>query len=135
MQHHQIEGTAADAQEARQAAQGDADQGADALAVCGPGPDPFFIHRVQQRSQHQEQQQDRLGRAKQPLISRGGFQGFEGEVSDQPAQCRVPFKGVIGPNVHEELENKALILTPDLASQGWEMVLKPYECKIFTFSI
>lgn len=55
--------------------------------------------------------------------------------SDSPAQCRVPFKGVIGKTVREEIEQKELTLTPELASQGWEMVLKPYECKIFTFAI
>lgn len=55
--------------------------------------------------------------------------------SDQPAQCRVPFKNVSGDKVREELEEKELTLTPELRAQGWEMVLKPFECKIFTFNV
>lgn len=55
--------------------------------------------------------------------------------SDSPAQCRVPFKGVVSKTVREELEQKELTLTPELKSQGWEMVLKPYACKIFTYEI
>ena len=55
--------------------------------------------------------------------------------SNAPAQCRVPFKGVVGKTVREEMEQKELTLTPELKAQGWEMVLKPYECKIFTYEI
>lgn len=55
--------------------------------------------------------------------------------SDFPSQCRVPFKGIIDLKVREEIEGKEITLTRELASQGMEMVLKPYECKIFTFSI
>ncbi len=55
--------------------------------------------------------------------------------ADQPAQCRVHFKGINGNQVREELEDKELTLTPELAAQGWELVLKPYECKVFTFGI
>ena len=55
--------------------------------------------------------------------------------SDQPAQCRVTFKNVSGDKVHEELEEKELKLTSELRAQGWELVLKPFECKLFTFSI
>lgn len=55
--------------------------------------------------------------------------------SQSPAQCRVLFKGLADFTVREELEGKTLTLSPELAAQGMEMVLKPYECKIFTFSI
>ncbi len=55
--------------------------------------------------------------------------------SENPSQCRVPFKGITELKVREELEGKEVTLTPELASQGMELVLKPYECKIFTFSI
>lgn len=55
--------------------------------------------------------------------------------SSEPAQCRVTFKGVSGDKVREELEEKELTLTPELRAQGWELVLKPFECKLFTFSV
>ena len=55
--------------------------------------------------------------------------------SAEPAQCRVPFKGISQYQVREELEGKEITLSPELASQGMELVLKPYECKIFTFTI
>ena len=55
--------------------------------------------------------------------------------SDAPAQCRVPFKGVSTYKVREEIEGKDFTLSPELATQGVELVLRPYECKIFTFSI
>ncbi len=55
--------------------------------------------------------------------------------SDAPSQCRVPFKGIAGDTVREEMEGKEIHLTPELAANGVELVLKPYECKIFTFSI
>ena len=55
--------------------------------------------------------------------------------SADPAQCRVPFKGISQYQVREELEGKEFTLNPELAAQGVELVLKPYECKIFTFSI
>ena len=55
--------------------------------------------------------------------------------SEAPAQCRVPFKGLANFKVREEIEGKELTLSPELATQGMEMVLKPYECKIFTFTI
>ena len=55
--------------------------------------------------------------------------------SQDPAQCRVPFKGIADYTVREEIEGKEVKLTPELATQGMELVLKPYECKVFTFSI
>ena len=55
--------------------------------------------------------------------------------SADPAQCRVPFKGIADYTVREEIEGKEIKLSPELAAQGVELVLKPYECKIFTFSI
>ena len=55
--------------------------------------------------------------------------------SNNPAQCRVTFKNVSGDKAREELEEKELTLTPELRAQGWELVLKPFECKVFTFSI
>ncbi len=55
--------------------------------------------------------------------------------SDQPSQCRVPFKGIADFTVREEMEGKKFNLPPELATQGMELVLRPYECKIFTFSI
>ena len=55
--------------------------------------------------------------------------------SNNPAQCRVTFKNVSGDKACEELEEKELTLTPELRAQGWELVLKPFECKVFTFSI
>ncbi len=55
--------------------------------------------------------------------------------SADPAQCRVPFKGIADMRVREEMEGKDFTLTPELAAQGMELVLKPYESKIFTFSI
>ena len=55
--------------------------------------------------------------------------------SENPAQCRVPFKGITNFTVREEMEGKEIALSPELAAQGVELVLKPYECKIFTFSI
>ena len=55
--------------------------------------------------------------------------------SGEPAQCRVPFKGIADYKVREEMEGKEINLSPELAAQGMELVLKPYECKIFTFSI
>ena len=55
--------------------------------------------------------------------------------SEAPAQCRVPFKGLADLKVREELEGREVTLTPELAAQGMELVLKPYECKVFTFSI
>lgn len=55
--------------------------------------------------------------------------------SKDPAQCRVPFKGLANYKVREELEGKEVTLNPQLATQGMELVLKPFECKIFTFSI
>ena len=55
--------------------------------------------------------------------------------SADPAQCRVPFKGIADYTVREEIEGKEFKVPPELAVQGVELVLKPYECKIFTFSI
>ena len=55
--------------------------------------------------------------------------------SADPAQCRVPFKGITDLKVREEIEGKEITLPQELATQGMEMVLKPYECKVFTFSI
>lgn len=55
--------------------------------------------------------------------------------SDAPAQCRVPFKGITNLKVREEIQEKEVTLTEELAQQGCEVVMKPYECKIFTFSI
>lgn len=55
--------------------------------------------------------------------------------SENPSQCRVPFKGIADYKVREEIEGKDFNLPPELATQGMELVLKPYECKIFTFSI
>ena len=55
--------------------------------------------------------------------------------SDAPAQCRVPFKGLADFNIREEIEGKDFTLAPELAAQGCELVLKPYECKIFTIHI
>lgn len=55
--------------------------------------------------------------------------------SDAPAQCRVPFKGLADYKVREEMEEREITLSPELATQGMELVLKPYECKIFTFGI
>ncbi len=55
--------------------------------------------------------------------------------SADPAQCRVPFKGIADMHVREEMEGKDFTLTPELAAQGMELVLKPYECKVFTFGI
>lgn len=55
--------------------------------------------------------------------------------SENPAQCRIPFKGIANYKVREEMEGKEITLSPELAVQGMELVLKPYECKIFTFGI
>ncbi len=55
--------------------------------------------------------------------------------SDAPAQCRVHFKGNTDGKVREEMEGKEITLTPELATNGIELVLKPYESKIFTFGI
>ena len=55
--------------------------------------------------------------------------------SDAPAQCRVHFKGNTDGKVREEMEGKQITLTPELAANGIELVLKPYESKVFTFGI
>ena len=55
--------------------------------------------------------------------------------SDSPSQCRVPFKGPANLTVREEIEGKTITLNNDLATGGIELVLKPYETKIFTFEI
>ena len=55
--------------------------------------------------------------------------------SDQPAQCHVRFKSLSSAHVREELEGKEFSISPEMASQGLDLVLKPYESKIFTYKI
>ncbi len=55
--------------------------------------------------------------------------------SDAPAQCRVHFKGNTDGKIREEMDGKEIALTKELAANGIELVLKPYECKVFTFGI
>ena len=57
--------------------------------------------------------------------------------SNAPAKGRLPLKGVYGPNsqVTEEFTGEQMAVSPDVLSQGYVVELKPYECRIFTFSV
>ncbi|MDD7578879.1 MAG: alpha-amylase family glycosyl hydrolase [Elusimicrobia bacterium] len=57
--------------------------------------------------------------------------------SGAPAKGRVSMKGVYGKNgtITEEFSGEKLTVTPEMLSQGYELNLKPYECKIFTFAV
>lgn len=57
--------------------------------------------------------------------------------SGAPAKGRVAMKGLYGQNgtVTEEFSGKKITVTPEMLSQGFELYLKPYESKIFTFAV
>ncbi len=55
--------------------------------------------------------------------------------SDLPAKCRLPLKNVHGASVKEEFSGKEIAVTDEIKVQGVELVLQPYESKIFTFNI
>lgn len=57
--------------------------------------------------------------------------------SSAPAKGRLSMKGVYGPGSHvvEELTGEKITVTPDMLSQGCELQLKPYESKIFTYTV
>ena len=57
--------------------------------------------------------------------------------SSAPAKGRLSMKGVYGPGSHvvEELTGEKITVTPDMLSQGYELQLKPYESKIFTYTV
>ena len=57
--------------------------------------------------------------------------------SSAPARGRLSMKGVYGPGsqVVEELTGQQIEVTPEMLSQGYELQLKPYESKIFTYKV
>lgn len=57
--------------------------------------------------------------------------------SGAPAKGRIPMKGLYGQNgtVTEEFSGEKITVTPEMLSQGFELHLKPYESKIFTFAV
>ena len=57
--------------------------------------------------------------------------------SNAPAKGRLSMKGVYGPGsqVKEELTGEQINVTPEMLSQGYELQLKPYESKIFTYNV
>ena len=57
--------------------------------------------------------------------------------SDAPAKGRLSMKGAYGEQaqVVEELTGQKLAVTPEVVSQGYLLDLKPYECRIFTYSV
>lgn len=57
--------------------------------------------------------------------------------SGAPAKGRLSMKGVYGPGskITEELTGKTINVAPEMVSQGYELNLKPYESKIFTYSV
>ena len=57
--------------------------------------------------------------------------------SNAPAKGRLSMKGVYGPGsqVKEELTGEQITVTPEMLSQGYELQLKPYESKIFTYNV
>jgi len=55
--------------------------------------------------------------------------------SDAPARCRVSLKGAQGDFLTEEIVSGSIPLTPEMKTGGYEIELKPYESKIFTYYI
>ncbi len=57
--------------------------------------------------------------------------------SNAPAKGRLSMKGVYGPGsqVKEELTGEQITVTPEMLAQGYELQLKPYESKIFTYTV
>ena len=57
--------------------------------------------------------------------------------SGAPAKGRLSMKGVYGPGskITEELTGETINVAPEMVSQGYELNLKPYESKIFTYSV
>ena len=57
--------------------------------------------------------------------------------SSAPANGRLSLKGVYGPDsqITEELTGEKITVTPQTLSQGYELHLKPYESKIFTYAV
>lgn len=57
--------------------------------------------------------------------------------SGEPAKGRLSMKGISGENgtFVEEFSGEKITVTPEMISQGYELDLKPYESKIFTFAV
>lgn len=57
--------------------------------------------------------------------------------SNAPARGRLSMKGVYGPGsqITEELTGEKITVTPETLSEGYELNLKPYESKIFTYAV
>lgn len=57
--------------------------------------------------------------------------------SNAPAKGRLHLKGVYGPNsqVTEEFTGEKVTVSPEMLSQGYIVDLKPYESKIFTYTV
>ena len=57
--------------------------------------------------------------------------------SNAPAKGRLHLKGVYGPNsqVTEEFTGETVTVSPEMLSQGYVVDLKPYESKIFTYTV
>ena len=57
--------------------------------------------------------------------------------SGAPAKGRLSMKGVYGSGngIVEELTGQKITVTPEMLSQGYELNLKPYESKIFTYAV
>lgn len=56
---------------------------------------------------------------------------------NQPSRCRLPMKSGEVPNgvVKEEFSKEQITVTPQMRTEGFVLDLKPYESKIFTFSL
>ena len=57
--------------------------------------------------------------------------------SNAPARGRLSMKGVYGPGsqITEELTGEKITITPETLSEGYELNLRPYESKIFTYAV
>ncbi len=57
--------------------------------------------------------------------------------SGAPARGRLSMKGIPAPEGHvvEELTGEQITVTPEMHAQGYEIELKPYESRIFTFTV
>ena len=57
--------------------------------------------------------------------------------SDAPANCRLKIKAAAGEGnkLTEEFSGTVQDITPQLRQQGFEIALKPFESKIFTYAI
>ena len=57
--------------------------------------------------------------------------------SAPPSRCRLPMKGSEVPNgvVKEEFSKEQISITPQMRAEGFVLELKPYESKIFTFTL